>query len=65
THHVSKLMQSPSMQVDVAVSLFKKIENDFQSYRATEFVRAQMSAKDMCEEMNVDAVLQQKRLRST
>lgn len=65
THHVSKLMQSPSMQVDVAVSLLNRIEKDLQSYRATGFVTAQMSAKDICEEMNVEAVLQQKRLRST
>lgn len=61
THHVSKLMQSPSMQVDVAVSLLNRIEKDLQSYRATDFVTAQMSAKDICEEMNVEAVLQQKR----
>ncbi|KAL7406132.1 hypothetical protein ABVT39_013594 [Epinephelus coioides] len=65
THHVSKLMQSPSMQVDVAVSLLKRIEKDLQSYRATGFVTAQMSAKDIYEEINVEAVLQQKRLRST
>lgn len=65
THHVSKLMQSPSMQVDVAVNLLNRIEKDLQSYMATDFVTAQMSAKDICEEMNVEAVLQQKRLRST
>lgn len=35
THHVSKLMQSPSMQVDVAVSLLNRTEKDLQSYRAT------------------------------
>lgn len=65
THHVSKLMPvGPSMQVDVAVSLLKKIKKDLQSYRATGFVTAQISAKDICEEMNVEAVLQQKRLRS-
>lgn len=64
-HHVNKLMQSPSMQVDVAVSLLNGIEKYLQSYRATGFVTAQMSAKDICEEMNVEAVLQQKRLRST
>nr|XP_046235720.1 uncharacterized protein LOC124054095 [Scatophagus argus] len=65
THHVSKLMQSPSIQVDVAVSLLKKIEEGLQSYRAKGFVTAQMSAKAICEEMNVESVLQQKRLRST
>ena len=30
THHVSKLMQSPSMQVDVAVSLLNRTEKDLQ-----------------------------------
>ena len=62
---VSKLMQSPSMQVDVAVSLLRKTERDLSNYRATGFKSAQTSAKDICEGMNVEAVLQQKRLRST
>ncbi|XP_047467242.1 LOW QUALITY PROTEIN: G-protein coupled receptor 135 [Mugil cephalus] len=48
------------MQVDVAVSLLTRIEKDLQSS-----VTAQMSAKDIFEEMNVEAVLQQRRLRST
>ncbi len=63
--HVSKLMQSPNMHVDLAVSLLKKTERGLQSYRASGFVTAQMAAKDICEEMNVEAVLKQKRLRST
>ncbi|XP_071060272.1 zinc finger MYM-type protein 1-like isoform X2 [Pseudochaenichthys georgianus] len=62
---VSKLLQSQTMQVDVAVSLLKKTEKALESYRATGFVAAQTSAKDMCEDMNVDAVLVQKRLKST
>ncbi len=36
-----------------------------QSYRACGFVTVQMVAKDICEEINVEAVLKQKRLRST
>ncbi|KAK7922330.1 hypothetical protein WMY93_009232 [Mugilogobius chulae] len=64
-HHVSKLMQSPSMQVDIAVGLLRKTESALQSYRATGFVSAQTSVKTICEEMNVEAVLQMKRLRST
>lgn len=63
--HVSKLMQSPNMHVDLAVSLLKKTERGLQSYRASGFVTAQMAAKDICEEMNVEAILKQKRLRST
>lgn len=63
--HVSKLMQSPNMDVDLAVSLLKKTEQSLQSYRTSGFVTAQMAAKDICEEMNVEAVLKQKRLRTT
>uniref|UniRef100_A0AAQ4PYZ4 TTF-type domain-containing protein n=2 Tax=Gasterosteus aculeatus aculeatus TaxID=481459 RepID=A0AAQ4PYZ4_GASAC len=63
--HASKLMQSPDMHVDLAVSLLKKTEQGLQSYRASGFVTAQMAAKDICEEINVEAVLKQKRLRST
>ena len=55
--HVSKLLQSQTMQVDLAVSLLKKTGKALESYRATGFVAAQTSAKAMCEEMNVDAVL--------
>ncbi|KAK0131568.1 Zinc finger MYM-type protein 1 [Merluccius polli] len=63
--NASKVMQSPNMDVDLAVSLLKKTERGLQSYRASGFVTAQMAAKDLCEEMNVEAVLKQKRLRST
>ncbi|XP_023809021.1 zinc finger MYM-type protein 1-like [Oryzias latipes] len=63
--HVSKLMQSPNMHVDLAVSLLKKTEQSLQSYRANGFVNAQMAAKEMCKEMNVEAILKQKRIRST
>ena len=63
--HVSKLMQSPSMHVDVAVSLLRKTERGFSNYRATGFMTAQTSSKDICEGMNVEAVLQENRLRST
>ncbi|KAJ8385496.1 hypothetical protein AAFF_G00185920 [Aldrovandia affinis] len=59
--HVSKLMQSASMQLDVAVDLLKKTEASLVSYRGTGFASAQTSAKDICEEMNVEAVLKQKR----
>jgi len=63
--HVSKQMQSPSMHVDVAVNLLKKTERGIQNYRATGFVAAQMAATDICEQMNLESVLKQKRLRST
>lgn len=54
------------MHVDLVWNLLKKTEQGLQSYRASGFVTTQMAAKDMTrEEMNVEAVLKQKRLRST
>lgn len=61
----SKLLQSSSMQLDVTVKLLRKTETALSTYRATGFVDAQFSAPDMCNDMNVKAVLQQERLRST
>jgi len=63
--HVSKLMQSPSMQLDVAVDLLKKTRDSLTSYRNTRFSDTQTIAKEMCEEMNVEAELKQKHLRTT
>ncbi len=57
-------MQPQNMHVDLAVSLLKKTERGLQSYTASGFVTAQMAAKK-CEEINVEAVLKQKMLRST
>nr|XP_023667508.1 uncharacterized protein LOC111843829 [Paramormyrops kingsleyae] len=59
--YVSKLIQSPSMQLDVAVDLLKKTRDSLTSYRNTGFSDAQTTAK----EMNVEAELKQKRLRTT
>ena len=53
------------MQLDVAVDLLTKAKPSLTNYRRTGFASAQASAKDMCEEMNVEAVLKEKRLRST
>ncbi|KAK4303411.1 hypothetical protein Pmani_024561 [Petrolisthes manimaculis] len=53
------------MHLDVAVDLLKKAEDSLCSYRHTGFVSAQISAKEICEEMNVVAVLKEKRLRTT
>ena len=64
-NHVSKLLQSPKMQLDVAVDLLTKAKTSLTNYRRIGFTSAQVSAKDMCEEMNVEAVLKEKRLRST
>ncbi|XP_064108057.1 uncharacterized protein LOC135216607 [Macrobrachium nipponense] len=62
---VNKLLQSQCMHLNVAVDILKKAETSLVSYRDTEFADAQTSAKEICEEMNVEAALKQKRLRTT
>ncbi|KAJ8352071.1 hypothetical protein SKAU_G00235470 [Synaphobranchus kaupii] len=62
---VSKLLQSSTMQLDVAVNLLESIKSHLLSYRNDGFAAAQASAKDACEEMHVETVLKEKRLRST
>ncbi|XP_076065156.1 uncharacterized protein LOC143039183 [Oratosquilla oratoria] len=63
-NHVSKLLQSPKMQFDVAVDL-TKVKTSLTNYRRTGFVSTQASAKDMCKEINVEAVLKEEILRRT
>ena len=55
---VSKLMQSPIMQV--ALSLLRKTRKELQYYRVSSFVGAQILAKKMCESLNVQADLKEK-----
>ncbi|XP_064109591.1 uncharacterized protein LOC135217555 [Macrobrachium nipponense] len=62
---VNKLLQSQCMHLDVAVDILKKAETFLVSYRDTGFADAQTSAKEICEEMNVEVALKQKRLRTT
>ncbi|XP_076033038.1 uncharacterized protein LOC143020497 [Oratosquilla oratoria] len=62
---VNKLLQSQCMHLDVAVDILKKAETSHVSYRDTGFADAQTSAKEVCEEMNVEAALKQKRFRTT
>lgn len=52
------------MQLDVTVNLLRKTETALSTYKTTGFVDAQISAMDMYNDMNVEAVLQQKRLKS-
>lgn len=53
------------MQLDVAVNLVQKNKAELISYRKTGFCDAQTSAKEICEQMNTEAVLKDKQLRST
>lgn len=61
----SKLLQSPKMQLDVAVDLIDKTKTSLKQYRFTGFSDAQTTAREVCENMNVEAELKQKRLRNT
>lgn len=56
----SKLLQSTNMQLDVAVNLVQKNKGELIRYRKTGFCDAQTSAKEICEQMNTEAVLKEK-----
>ncbi|XP_057214502.1 zinc finger MYM-type protein 1-like isoform X2 [Triplophysa rosa] len=60
----SKLLQSATMQLDVAVDLIHQTKASLVSYRATGFNDAVKKATERCEEMNVQALLKEKRLRT-
>lgn len=64
-NHVSKLLQSAIIQLDLAVDLLMKAKTSLTSYRDTGFAAAQASAKDIFEDMNVEPMLKEKWLRST
>lgn len=61
-NQVNKLLQSTSMQLDVAVDLISKPKTSLTAYRDA---GALSTAKEMCEQMNVEPLLKQKRLRNT
>ena len=48
-----------------ALSLLRKTRKELQYYRVSSFVGAQILAKEMCESLNVQADLKEKRLRKT
>lgn len=58
-------LQSANMQLDVAVELLTETKTSLTDYRATGLASAQSSAIDVCEEMNVEAVLKVKIQEST
>lgn len=62
-NQINKLLQSASMQLDVAVDLIATAKTS--QYRVSGFAAAQTRAKDLCEEMNIEAILVQKRLCNT
>ncbi|KAL7379366.1 hypothetical protein ABVT39_026656 [Epinephelus coioides] len=65
TNTVNKLLQSASMQLDIAVQLISNAKASLTLYRHTGFSDAQTTARSICDEMNVEAVLKDKRLRTS
>ena len=65
TNKVNKLLQSASMRLDIAVNLISNAKASLTTSRETGFSEAQTTAKSICEEMNVEAVLKEKRLRNS
>ncbi|XP_071745254.1 uncharacterized protein [Lepeophtheirus salmonis] len=62
---VSKLIQSSSMQLGIAVDLLKKTKHFLTCYRKSGFAATKIKVKQICEEMSLEAELKQKRLRSS
>lgn len=54
--HVTKWLQSEKMLE------LRKTEASFVSYRGTRFASAQVSAKEVCEEINFNAILKKRRM---
>ncbi|KAL0147911.1 hypothetical protein M9458_056788, partial [Cirrhinus mrigala] len=57
--------ESSSMQLDVAVRLIESAKHSLMKYRQSGFVDAQSTAKELCEALNIEPELKEKRLRST
>lgn len=64
-NQVNKLLQSSSMQIDIAVKLIEHAKTFLSDYRQTGFADAQSTAKELCEALNIEPELKEKRLRST
>lgn len=64
-NQVNKLLQSCSVQIDIAVELIEKVKTSLSDYRQTGFADAQSTAKELCEALNIEPELRKKRLRST
>lgn len=65
TSQVNKLLQSSSMQLDIAARLIETAKATHTKYRQSRFSEAIETAKELCEALNIEPELKQKRLRST
>lgn len=61
TNTVNKLLQSASMQIDVAVNLISHAKTSLTAYRQSGFLKAKKTAATICEKINIEAVLKAKR----
>lgn len=61
TNQVNKLLQTSSMQLDIAVRLIDNAKTSLSRYRHS----GVSSAKELCEAMNIEPELKEKRLRNT
>lgn len=53
-NQVNKLLQSSSMQLDIAVRLIENAKSSLAAYRQSGFTDAQSTAKDICEILNIE-----------
>ncbi|XDV34378.1 hypothetical protein PO909_004542 [Leuciscus waleckii] len=65
TNQVNKLLQTSSMQLDIAVRLIDNAKTSLSRYRHSGFAEAVSTAKELCEAMNIEPELKEKRLRNT
>ena len=65
TNQVNKLLQTSSMQLDIAVRLIDNAKTSLSRNRHSGFAEAVSTAKDHCEAMNIEPELKEKRLRNT
>ncbi|KAL6470600.1 hypothetical protein MHYP_G00217190 [Metynnis hypsauchen] len=65
TSQVNKVLQSSSMQLDIAARLIETAKASLTKYRQSGFSEAIETAKELCEALNIEPELKQKRLRST
>ena len=53
------------MQLDIAVRLIDSAKSNLTKYRQSRFDKAVSTATELCEPLNIEPELKQKRLRST
>lgn len=57
---MKRLLQSSSMQIDIAVKLIKSAKTSLSEYRQTGFADVQSIAKELCEALNIEPELRRR-----